>query len=65
MDEEFDKIDEIDEGLAEEEEQSAYALAMFRLMYPLVEVPTGHPCDKPDCCGGANMEMAVICSAVN
>lgn len=38
----------------------------FRLMYPLVEVPTGKTCRKPEChCDGENDEIAVICSAVN
>ena len=61
MNEEFDNMEteELGEGMA-------HALAMFRLMYPLVEVPTGRPCQDPDCdCDGENMEMATICSAVN
>ena len=41
-------------------------MMMFRLMYPLVDVPSGEKCDKPGCaCGGKNDEFVAICTAVN
>jgi|tagenome__1003787_1003787.scaffolds.fasta_scaffold17095247_2 hypothetical protein len=62
MDEDF----ELNEDLDSSEASTAYAVMMFRLMYPMVDVPTGRPCRDPECaCDGANMEMSVICVAVN
>ena len=40
-------------------------IVMFRLMYPLAEVPSGKKCDTGCDCGGENDEIAVVCTANN
>lgn len=40
--------------------------AMFLLMYPVFDWPTGRSCEIEDCpCGGENQEIALVSSAVN